>query len=179
MQHNNSSKARAWQRSKKTCKPGLLLGEDEEFAYCIEPYEWPGKGKRPTLRFNWTKAQNTCKDAGLRLCTPREWEHACRGEGGATFPYGMKYDRSKCNTGKGKRGKMVAAGSRADCKSAVGAFDMSGNAAEWVSNGEIRGGSVKSRSDNAVRCSAKRTRKSPKKGYKDVGFRCCADPTVE
>ena len=62
----------------------------------------------------------------------------CRGKGGASYPYGQAYDAARCNT----KGTLAASGAFASCRSAVGAYDMSGNVAEWVSTGGQKGGSA-------------------------------------
>jgi formylglycine-generating enzyme required for sulfatase activity len=54
----------------------------------------------------------------------------------------------------------------------VGAFDMSGNVAEWTDHGAVKGGAV-GEGDPAARCSHRAKVKEP--GSPSIGFRCCAD----
>ena len=137
---------------------------------CIDAYESPGHGL-PRTAVSFADAAAACSSRGARLCTDLEWEHGCRGHGGASYPYGNSYDPKRCNTA-GSEVKTV--GSLAACRSASGAFDMSGNVAEWVTaKGQPahKGGS--SWDGNPVgRCST--TQKNVATGPSPhVGFRCC------
>jgi hypothetical protein len=94
--------------------------------------------------------EGICRSQGKRACTLREWVAACRGPGGTKYPYGATYDATACNTATGWRAydeqkvfrrdarelerldQSVIAGSMPRCVSAAGAFDMIGNAEEWV-----------------------------------------------
>jgi formylglycine-generating enzyme required for sulfatase activity len=120
------------------------------------------------------EAEAACQARGGRLCTRREWEHACRGDAGTAWPYGGEFEPGACNASTARRGALEPAGSRQRCRSPIGAHDMSGNAAEWVSGGEIRGGSSRDLSEG--RCSRSEQREGPQRAYPDVGFRCCAEP---
>jgi formylglycine-generating enzyme required for sulfatase activity len=115
-------------------------------------------------------AAKLCAERGERLCTEKEWERACRGPGGTSYPYGTTYQAGRCNT---QGGPVRAAGSFMDCKSGSGAFDMSGNVAEWTESGMIKGGAA-GEGDPAGRCS--HHVKSHGEGAESVGFRCCATP---
>jgi hypothetical protein len=141
--------------------------------FCIDLHESPGQGRLPQTGVSLTEAETACGMRGARLCSESEWEQACRGEGAASWPYGDTYRGEPCNTDTGKMGVIAVGGAFPDCKSAVGAFDMSGNVAEWVSGEITKGSSALDRSDG--RCSSKKPR-SGSRGYSDVGFRCCRDP---
>lgn len=43
------------------------------------------------------QASLACRASGKRLCTPDEWEHACRGSSGFRFPYGDTRRPGVCN----------------------------------------------------------------------------------
>jgi|GEM_PF-5791572 len=135
---------------------------------CIDEYEAPGGGRVPTTGVTLAQARQACEGRGVRLCTSSEWEKACRGNGGASYPYGPAFRPAPCNVS----GDIAAAGSFPDCASRAGAFDMAGNAAEWASDGRVRGGSALD--DYRGRCS-KSDARDPEKAYDDVGYRCCAD----
>ncbi len=137
--------------------------------YCIDAYESPGRDRMPETGIGLEQARASCRDRGARLCTDAEWEQACRGEGDSSYPYGDTFRRGRCNVDSGS---IVVAGQFPGCRSAVGAFDMSGNVAEWVEDGQIRGGSASDKSDG--RCSRKQ-HPSGEQGFSDVGFRCCRD----
>ena len=125
---------------------------------------------------SYFEAQAYAAWAGARLPTETEWEKACRGRGNASYPYGQAFDATRCNT-QGVGGEPAPSGTFAQCRSAAGAYDMSGNVAEWVSSGANKGGNAREGAKDS-RCSAV-TRGVPPAGGPLVGFRCCADPTAK
>lgn len=42
-------------------------------------------------------ARLACQNAGKRLCSEQEWVSACRGQLNRKFPYGDRFDASRCN----------------------------------------------------------------------------------
>ena len=104
-------------------------------------------------------AQSLCKSVGKRVCWDNEWITACKGKNNAKYPWGNtvpmyipgEFDSHlACNFGKkyiGVDEKKIymrdkhemarldmrePSGSRQECKSATGIFDMTGNVEEWV-----------------------------------------------
>jgi hypothetical protein len=75
--------------------------------------------------------------------------------GGGDFPYGKEFDAGRCNTedADGEARSVAEGGKFARCRSAVGAYDMSGNVAEWTSDQTVRGGDYTSADEDAA-CSA-------------------------
>jgi eukaryotic-like serine/threonine-protein kinase len=147
---------------------------DGPHRYCVDLYEYPGGRTIPRTDITFEDAGRLCASRGERLCTADEWEHACRGKSGASYPYGQSFDPTRCNT-RGSGGEVAPAGSFNACRSASGAYDMSGNVAEWVIAGHgpaQKGGSVLS-TNPQTRCSNLVRNGEP--GI-FVGFRCCADP---
>lgn len=144
----------------------------ERTIYCIDAYEYPGKGSIPKTGISWHGAASACQAKGKRLCTSGEWKGACGGK----YPYGGIYEPSFCNTmgENGEERPVVAAGSFAKCKSPYGLYDMSGNVSEWTADKTVNGGNSTQDGDSAT-CSRSPTRmESSSSG--SVGFRCCADP---
>ena len=145
--------------------------------YCVDRHEWPGPGQAPRLALTLDEAATQCRKRRARLCRSDEWEDACRGSDGASYPYGTTYVDKKCNA----RGTDIAkAGSFPECQSAAGAFDMSGNAAEWDADGGVRGASAVD--GTRGRCSEPRRGGKPRERVEDradIGFRCCADPLAQ
>jgi serine/threonine protein kinase len=157
------------------CPLGANLVEGPH-RYCIDVYEYPGGKTIPRTAISFEEAGRLCASRGERLCTGDEWERACRGRSGASYPYGQSFDPTRCNT-RGSGGEMAPAGSFADCKSASGAYDMSGNVSEWVAGPhgpQQRGGSFLS-TNPQTRCSNV-IHGAPESGSHYVGFRCCSDP---
>src|SRR5690606_13594008 len=115
----------------------MKLMEKSGDAWCIDRYEFTGKGLKPRVRVSQSSAAKMCEGAGKRLCTIDEWEATC----GRNYPYGSSYAEGRCNDGGAEGASLQNAGSARRCKSRSGAFDMAGNAAEWVSEGYAMGGS--------------------------------------
>lgn len=152
--------------------------------YCIDRYEYPGGGRRPRTGISFYGAKKACEKIGKRLCSEQEWERACKGSRNIRYPYGNTFDANRCNTrNKSDQNRSVTRSGRfRKCYSPYGAYDMSGNVAEWTSshyrgrskNRVVRGGSAK-RPDWGTRC-ASRSSKRPSSSKSTLGFRCCADP---
>jgi formylglycine-generating enzyme required for sulfatase activity len=144
-------------------------------AYCVDRYEYPGKGRAPMTGITYKQAQALCGARSLRLCTDREWERACKGPRGYRYPYGSKFNADRCVTEDRQETPraLQSGGSFKRCKSGYGVYDMSGNAAEWSSEGHLRGGTA-TKPDYAVRC-AHKVKKNRAAKDPFVGFRCCAD----
>jgi eukaryotic-like serine/threonine-protein kinase len=156
------------------CPLGAHLVTSGGRAFCVDVYEYPGGNTIPRTNVSFSEAGRICAARGERLCTEGEWERACRGKGNASYPYGQAFDATRCNT-KGTGGELAPSGAFAACKSGAGAYDMSGNVAEWVATGAQKGGTAQQGARES-RCSAT-TRTAPQTGGPLVGFRCCADPT--
>jgi hypothetical protein len=163
-----SAPAPAPAASSATCPTGMV----PTGAACIDRFEAPGEGRAPTTGVTRAQAASACAAAGKRLCTGAEWERACRGARGASYPWGASFAPGRCNVRTGAAPGPT--GALATCRSASGAFDMSGNVAEWVADGAPRGGSSRDKHDG--RCSRPRRGAGATAAASDVGFRCCADP---
>ncbi len=152
------------------------LSTIEVAAFCIDTYEYPNrKGAAPTASIPYADAKRLCEAQGKRLCGESEWEKACKGGGGAKWPYGGAFNADTCNTEDdvGEPRNVAKAGAFAKCRSGFGVADLSGNVAEWTEEKIIKGGSFAS-GDYAVRCSARKNGASFSRSS-EVGFRCCAD----
>jgi hypothetical protein len=118
--------------------------------FCVDVYEYPGGKTIPRTSVTSDEAAQLCKMRGERLCSDLEWERACRGKNGASFPYGAAFEPDRCNV-RGNWGEIAPAGSFKDCKSASGAYDMSGNVAEWVMSASRRRRAARRRRDSPPR----------------------------
>ncbi|MEE2786035.1 MAG: protein kinase [Myxococcota bacterium] len=142
-------------------------------AYCIDIYEYPGRGQMPKTRVTFQAAEGLCKRSGKRLCSDSEWARACRGSRGSQFPYGRNFVGGRCNTedAEGEESVLKPTGAFRKCKSRWFVYDMSGNAAEWTANQTVRGGDYTA-SDEDAACNGG-GRRSPSSSRPNIGFRCC------
>ena len=174
----------------------------------MDRFEYPGEaGAIPEVLVSWQDAGATCRAAGKRLCTESEWNFACEGPEIRPYAYGYDRDAKICNQDRDyrrpdltrrmhhyeacKADPICAAelarldqrepiGSREQCVSWAGVFDMNGNVNEWVARTDqkpphrsgLKGGwwgPIRSR------CRPMTTfHPEDDYGY-EVGFRCCSD----
>lgn len=144
-----------------------------------------------------------CDMVGKRVCTRTEWTSACRGSDRSRYPWGNAKPTKKphpCNTDKlwkqpnekklaerdhaefERLDQSEPAGSREDCVSASGAYDMIGNAEEWVTCPGVgaHGWCLMSRHWAAlVTCDYAVTVHHPRWTYYVESGRCCRDMTVD
>ena len=91
-------------------------------------------GILPSGHLSWFRAQRACRAQGKRLCNELEIKAACHGGTNTSYPYGFEFIAGVCNDALGGSGTAEATGSRQQCTSPAGTFDMSGNMAEWTSH---------------------------------------------
>src|SRR5438128_10142559 len=85
-------------------------------------------GVHPSACVTWFQANQACLLSGKRLLTNHEWQGAAAG----TPDPGTDNGTSDCNISAA--GDAVNTGSRSNCKSSWGMFDMVGNVDEWVAD---------------------------------------------
>jgi len=106
---------------------------------CTDLYAASVPGVTPSARLTWFQAQQFCRAAGKRLLTNAEWQSAAAG----TPDPGTDNESTDCNISVPEA--VTNTGSRSNCVSNAGAFDMVGNLREWVgdwmqSNSDSDGG---------------------------------------
>jgi formylglycine-generating enzyme required for sulfatase activity len=84
-------------------------------------------GVLPSACIAWFQAAQACRLSGKRLLTNLEWQDAAAG----TPDPGNTPGANDCNTNSGGASDT---GSRTNCKSSWGIFDMIGNVSEWVAD---------------------------------------------
>lgn len=144
--------------------------------------------KLPLTGVTQEQAATACKNAGKRLCKDAEWKSACRGEpraeGRDYYGYGStEYQSKRCrdwDASDGGKSGPAKTGSLAECRTAQGVFDLTGNVGEHVDAAlvsdkrVIRGGTYNmSRHDSA--CDSSSYRVATDQVGPDIGFRCCRD----
>ncbi|MBN1481416.1 NACHT domain-containing protein [candidate division KSB1 bacterium] len=112
-----------------------------------QPEDWKdgfypaGKGNHPVVNVTWFDAQaychwlseNTGSKSHYRLPTEIEWEKTARGSDGRVYPWGDKFDKTKCNNSR-LFGGTSTVGLFPDDKSPYGLYDCAGNVWEWTSS---------------------------------------------
>lgn len=161
------------------------------------------QGAVPQGYIDGVRAADACERAGKRLCSDLEWKRACSGPDGTTYPYGETREPGRCNDSRVQHPavqyfgttdseiyshidnaclnqlplSLDPAGTRTDCVTADGAFDMMGNLHEWTSNpaGTFRGGFYVDTKLNGNGCDYVTTAHDTSHWDYSTGFRCCAD----
>ena len=140
-------------------------------------------------------AEAACAVSGKRLCSAAEFQAACGGAGGATYPYGGSFDADACNAepfdgvpGGGDDDIALPTGNAAlaMCVSADAVHDLSGNLKEWTDDVRgttggadpvdiivLRGGAFDTPAIGAT-CSFDTSRLPANAVVDTVGFRCCS-----
>jgi formylglycine-generating enzyme len=209
------------------CRPGMASIDGR---YCIDRYEaslievLAGGEERPFSPFtsigsehvravsepsvfpqgyiSARQADQACRASGKRLCTPGEWQQACRGPDNKKFGYAADREIGRCND-HGKNPVMTFFGNRYDattmnrpelnqlegtlaktgehtgCSNGYGVYDMVGNLHEWVAdpNGTFYGGYYQDVASIGHGEGCGYVTKAHEARYHDysTGFRCCAD----
>jgi hypothetical protein len=96
---------------------------------CTNYYAASVPGVLPSVHITWFQAAAACRNSGKRLVTSYEWQMAALGTPNPATDNGT----TDCNTSNPLETR-VAAGSRADCVSDVGAFDTVGNVVEMTAD---------------------------------------------
>ena len=181
------------------------LVKEEPRRFCIDRYEYPNReGAHPPWMVSWFDAQATCASKGKRLCYESEWVAACEGPNHTPFPYGWARDNTKCNIDNtwidpelsgvyskdpntalrelSRLDRSVPSGSKPECKSGFGVYDMTGNFDEWVTaerdqDDKSQWAGLKGGAWGHVRnaCRPMTTSHPPDFTYYFIAFRCCAD----
>lgn len=135
-----------------------------------------------------------CRSVGKRTCDRQEWVSACSG-GEHRYPYGDEWEPGACNDNRvwktvdevkvarrdpremARLDESEPVGSKSECRSPSGAFDMVGNAEEWVRCSEGRFGWCLAggywASWGSKTCSSAVRVHAPNWHFAATGGRCC------
>jgi len=158
----------------------------------IDRFEYPNlSGEFPRVVVSWEEASALCAAADKRLCSAYEWERACGGLQGWSYPYGQRYQPSSCGV---DADGPVRSNHHLACTSTIGAQDMVGGVWEWTAT-HLDVFTLTSSNDEVLRelrggswyVDEEKGQCSPVQGYPaatqtgqfpDVGFRCCRGPEL-
>ncbi len=96
---------------------------------CVDFYAVSIPGVTPSAFLTWFQAAAAARNAGKRLPSNAEWQAAALG----TPDPGTDDEATDCNI-SGPPVAVTPTGSRNNCTSDVGAFDLVGNLNEWVAD---------------------------------------------
>ncbi|HSO40880.1 MAG TPA: SUMF1/EgtB/PvdO family nonheme iron enzyme, partial [Labilithrix sp.] len=159
-------------------------------------------GAVPQAYISQVQAITACHAAKKRLCRDDEWVAACRGAKNTQFPYGTTEKRGTCNDHRNQHPAMqylesanlsvftklehpcinqladslLAAGTKKECVTPEGVFDIVGNLHEWTADpsGHFRGGYYVDTWLNGHGCDYVTTAHEARYWDYSTGFRCCA-----
>lgn len=106
---------------------GLCKQPNGDWRYALQTYPL-----QPVSNVTWEQALQYANWVGGRLPTEAEWEKACRGPDGRTFPWGN--DLPIGDFGEPIELRKAEAGSRPGLSSPYGVLDLIGNVEEWTSS---------------------------------------------
>jgi hypothetical protein len=112
----------------------LAAGCPERGNGCMDFYAVSIPGVTPSAFLTWFQAAAAARNAGKRLPSNAEWQAAALG---TPDPGESGAGSEDCNTAKGDgdgADALVPTGSRSNCVSDAGAFDLVGNLDEWVAD---------------------------------------------
>lgn len=155
----------------------------------VRPYLWrdgtppEGRESHPVVLVSVADAEAYCRwrHPALRLPTEVEWEKAARGESGATYPWGLEWDRRRANSADGGPGGTTPVARYATGTSPYGLYDATGNVFQWTASTLVDGRQVLKGcawDDEPTLCRpAFRHGRPPGSRHILIGFRCAADAT--
>lgn len=164
--------------------PGNLFNKDE---LKDKIFARSAKGIIPVDNVSWIEAEMACRNSGKRLCTEKEWNYACSGDGRHKYPYGNEYIEDVCSSFEynKKVGNIAVqpAGYMPRCDNGKGVMDLSGNLWEWIYDSDqtkslraLKGGGFSNSGyDEEIMSCPKRRYQPPDIRLSGVGFRCCKD----
>ena len=104
----------------------------------------------PREQITWFEARDFCEEKrGGRLPTEAEWEYAARGPDELIYPWGNEFVADNVVYSGNSNSQTAEVESKSGGVSWAGAYDLSGNAWEWVSSLYLPYDSSEDREDNS------------------------------
>ncbi len=120
---------------------------NEEFHQFRPEHKYPQWERwRPVVNVSWQEAQEFCQwktqqeGRCYRLPLRHEWELACRGQEGRSYPWGDEYVSYWCNSLESGWGQPIDVDTLPQGASPEGVYHLCGNVFEWLESGEAIGG---------------------------------------
>ncbi len=134
----------------------------------------------PVTQVSFSDAEAFCDWAGGRLPTDDEWEKAARGVDGRPYPWGAKFDSSRCQCAESGGSRPASVYAHESGASPFGALDMVGNVGEIVDGGEskmksVRGGSYEDPCQFFGLAWARNWKVDKRRFFSSIGFRVAFD----
>jgi formylglycine-generating enzyme required for sulfatase activity len=111
---------------------------------CAAPQGWRdgapplGAEDHPVVNVSWYEARDYCQWLSqvtrrrYGLPSEAEWEKAARGSDGRIYPWGMRWDATRCNSAEGSPGRTTSVHAYPQGASPYGVLDMAGNIGDWT-----------------------------------------------
>jgi formylglycine-generating enzyme required for sulfatase activity len=103
-----------------------------------EPLESKFKGDNyPRANLCWYEAMAYClwlsEKSAMKIILPTEqqWQRAAQGDNQLRYPWGSKFDKTRCNTNEAELRMTTPVDKYPSGASPFGAYDMAGNVWEW------------------------------------------------
>jgi formylglycine-generating enzyme required for sulfatase activity len=110
-----------------------LMSTADHTPYLWEAPDTPFWGDRqPVVGLTWLDCWAFGRWMGGRLPTEAEWEKAARGTDGRVWPWGNFFDPMRANAAESGNNRTLDVGMLPGGRSVWGAYDMAGNASEYV-----------------------------------------------
>lgn len=129
----------------------LVSGGEPPPVYWTDGSFPSGAATQPVVGVSWRQANSYCEWVGKRLPTEAEWERACRGTDGLSYPWGDHWEPTRANVtmaplddpddawawlgpGSDRPAALASVGEPLGGSSPFSACNLADNASEWVAD---------------------------------------------
>ena len=154
-----------------------------------EEYSRKVAGKSPLLPVLYTTTDAAiayAEWAGKELPTEEQWEYAARGQEGFVYPWGNKWESSKCNSNEKNLPLSInttVVDKYPQGESPFGVMDMAGNVCEWTATNSglthvVKGGFWLQKEPYRFRSACRLMTQEGINSSNYIGFRCVKNITA-